>query len=215
MSGNQNHSWNTRSAVGSYTFERFVECVADIAEAVKLVDEQSRQGQLQTHSLNRACRNVSVAVRKLMLDRNGHLFKENLEPLLHPLKDPRRRPKKGLRPDVLVETIDGMSIHYTVGESEEERTSSAPGYEHRTVVNPLYGLLRTGKEQYRLDDPFDWTAKPMKFSRWMNVKVLQVDDAVLSAERVLRLLANYEGAHVESNEMTRDKRIPSRQREAG
>lgn len=44
----------------------------------------------------------------------------------------------------------------------------------------------------------------MKFSRWMNMKVLQVDDAVLSAERVLRLLANYEGAHIELNEMTLD-----------
>ena len=204
MSRYRNHSWSTRSSVGSYTFERFVECVADIAEAVKLVDEESKQRQLQTHTLNRACRNVSVAVRKLMLDGNGFLFKENVEPLIHPLKDPRRRPKKGLRPDVLVETIGGMSIHYIVGESEEERTFSAPGYEHRTVVNPLHGLLRTGKEEYRLDDPFDWGAQPMKFSRWMNTKVLQVDDAVLSAERVLRLLANYEGAHVELNEMTRD-----------
>ena len=138
-----------------------------------------------------------------MLDGNGYLFKENVEPVLHPLKDPRRRPKKGLRPDVLVETIGGMSVHYTLGESAEERISSAPGYEHRTVVNPLHGLLRTGKEQYRLDDPFDWVAQPMRFSRWMNMKVFQVDDAVLSAEGVLRLLANYEGAHVESNEMTR------------
>ena len=204
MSGNPNRSWNTRAEVSSYTFERFVDCMADIAEAVKLVDEQSRQGQLQTHSLNRACRNVSVAVRKLMLDRNGYLFKENVEPLLHPLKNPRKRPKKGLRPDVLVENIESLSIQYTVGDSEEKKTSSAPGYKHRTVVNPLYGLLRTGKEEYRLDDPFDWGAQPMKFSRWMNMKVLQVDDDMLSAERVLRLLANYEGAHVESNEMTRN-----------
>lgn len=148
MSGNQNHSWNIQSLIDSYTFEKFVECVADIAEAMKLIDEEFRQGQLQTHSFNRACRNVSVAFRKLMLDRNGYLFKENVEPLLHPMKDPKRRPKKGLSPDVLVENIGGMTIRCTVGESEEERTSSAPGYEHRTVVNPLHGLLRTGKKQY-------------------------------------------------------------------
>ena len=37
----------------------------------------------------------------------------------------------------------------------------------------------------------------------MNLKVLQVGDAVLSTERILLLLANYEGAHVELNQLTR------------
>ena len=43
----------------------------------------------------------------------------------------------------------------------------------------------------------------MKYSRRMNLKVLQVGDAVHQewAERVLRLNANYEGAHIDSNEM--------------
>ena len=96
-----------------------------------------------------------------------------------------------------------MSIGYTLGESEEQRTYDAPAYEHRTVVNPLYGLRRIGKEQYQMDDPFDLSRQPIKYGQWMNIKVLQVGDTVLSAERILQLLANYEGAHVESNQMTR------------
>ena len=203
MNGNLNRHWEIQSEVDSFTFERFAECMADIADSIKQINTLCREGQLETHSLNRAARNVSVAVRKLMFDGNGYLFKECVEPRLHPLKDPKRRPKKGLRADVLVERIEGMSIDYTLGESEDQRTFDAPAYEHRTVVNPLYGLRRTGKEQYQLDDPFDLSRQPIKYGQWMNIKVLQVGDAVLSAERILQLLANYEGAHVESNQMTR------------
>ena len=200
----QNRHWKIQPGVDSFKFDRFVECIADIAESISLINQQAGQGQLETHTLNRGARNMSVAVRKLMIDGNGYLFKECVEPLLHPFKDARKRHRKGRRPDVLVEKNGGMSIYYTVGKSDEQKTFAAPGYVHRTVVNPLYGLRRTGKEQYQLDDPFDWAGRPMKFSRWMNLKVLQVDDAVLSVERILRLLANYEGAHVELDEMTRD-----------
>ena len=199
---NQNGHWEIQSEVDSFVFGRFAGCMADIADAIKQINGLSREGQLETHSLDRAARNVSVAVRKLMFDGNGYLFKECVEARLHALKDPKGRPKKGLRGDVLVERIEGMSIHYTVVDSEEQKTFEAPAYEHRTVVNPLYGLRRTGKEQYQLEDPFEFSEPPIKYGRWMNLKVLQVGDAVLSAERILQLLASYEGAHVEANELT-------------
>ena len=203
MTESHSRHWKIQPDVESFTFERFTECMADIAESVRLINEMCLQGQLDTLSLRRAAQNVSVAIRKVMFDGSGNLFKECVEPCLHPLKDPKRRPKKGLGSDLLVERIEGMAINYTVGESKEQKTFTGPAYEHRTLVNPLYGLRRVGKEQYQLDDPFDLAAQPMKYSRWMNLKVLQVGDAVLSAERVLLLLANYEGAHTNSNEMTR------------
>ena len=117
MNGKSNRRWEIRSGVDGFTFELFAGCMADIADSVEQINALCREGQLETHSLNRAARNVSVAVRKLMFDGNGYLFKECVEPLLHPLKDPKRRPRKGLRADVLVERIGGMSIDYTLGES--------------------------------------------------------------------------------------------------
>ena len=81
------------------------------------------------------------------------------------------------------------------------RPSPHPHTNIGTMVKPLYGLLRTGKEQYRLEDPFDSSKQPMKYSRWMNTKVLQVGDSVLTLENTLELLVNYEGAHVEANEL--------------
>ena len=106
--------------------------------------------------------------------------------------------------DILVERIEGMSVSFTVGELEEEQMCTTPPYEHRTVVKPLFGLLRVGKERYELEDPFDWVEPPIKYKRWMNLKVMEVGGCELNAERILRLLANYEGAHVNSNELTRD-----------
>ena len=218
--GTSNRHWEIHPKVDSFTFERFAGCMADIAESVKVVNERCFQRRLTIHSFDKAARDVSVAIRKVLLDGGGYLFKECVEPRLHPLRDPKRRRRKGLRPDVLVEKHGGMSIDYTVGESEDQKTFTAPAYEHRTVVNPLYGLLRMGKEQYRLDDPFDLSAEPIKYGRWLNLQVLQVGDAVLSAERILQLLANYEGAHVESNQMTRfnasgpiDVKLPDRKDE--
>ena len=198
-----NRHWEIQSEVDGFVFERFALCLADIAESVKLVNEMCLQGEFKIHSFDKTARDISVAIRKVMLDGGGHLFKTCVHPTLHQLKDPKRRPKKGLQPDVLIEKIGDMSIGYTVGESKEERTFAAPGYKHRTVVNPLYGLLRTGKEQYQLDDPFDLSRQQIKYGRWINLKILQVGDAVLSAERILQLLANYEGAHVELNQLTR------------
>ena len=204
MNGNPNRRWAIQPEVDRFIFERFAECMADIAEHVRLINEMCIQGQLNTHSFNRGARDISVAIRKVMLDGNGYLFKECVEPLLHPLKDPKSRPRRGLRGDVLVERLGGMALHYTEGESQEQRTFRAPAYEHRTVVNPLYGLRRVGKEQYQLDDLFDLSGQPLKFSRWKQTNVLQVGDAVLTSERILQLLVTYEGAHVETNELIRN-----------
>ena len=202
MTDNRSQCWKIQPNVDSFTFGQFTECIADIAESLTTVHEICLQGRPKSPSLNRAARNISVAIRKVMLDGGSYLLKESVEPRLHPLKGPKTGRRRGLRPDVLVERLEGMSINYTVGESEDEKTFAAPAYEHRTVVYPLYGLRRSGKEKYRLDDPFDMSAQPMKYGRWLNLRVLQIGDDVLNAERILQLLVNYEGAHAESNELT-------------
>ena len=203
MTETRSRHWEIQPKVDSFTFGLFTECIADIAESVRLINEMCLHGQLNAPSFIRAARNISVVIRKVMFDGSGYLFKECVKPCLHPLKDPNVRPRKGLLSDVLVERHEGMSIGYTVGESEAQKTFAAPAYEHRTVVNPLYGLRRIAKEAYQLDDLFDLAGEPMKYSRWMNLKILQVGEAVLAVKDILRLLATYEGAHLESNQMTR------------
>ena len=64
------------------------------------------------------------------------------------------------------------------------------------------GLRRIGEKQYLLEDPFDWTASPVKDATWLNRKVLQIDDTILSAEQLLRMMVNREGAHSDRDDMT-------------
>ena len=68
-------------------------------------------------------------------------------------------------------------------------------------MKPLYGLRRIGEKQFQLEDPFDWAAEPVKDARWLNSRVLQVDDTTLTAEQLLRMMVNREGAHSERNEL--------------
>ena len=44
--------------------------------------------------------------------------------------------------------------------------------------------------------PFDNNTHPIKFTAWMNMKVLQVDDMIFTAKDLLREVVNNEGAHI-------------------
>ena len=50
-----------------------------------------------------------------------------------------------------------------------------------------------------MSNPFDHHADPINFNKWMNAPLLQVDDNEFKAQRILRDLANKEGAHIENN----------------
>ncbi len=199
MQKNSTELWTVRPETDSYTFELLAECMADIASSVRHVNDEWVKERLTENSLKKAARDMSVAIRKIMLDDGGAVLKRCVTPRLHLLK----KPPKVRKPDVLVENIGGMSVHYSLGESGPEKIAAAPPYEHKTLVSPLYGLRRLGKNQYRLSQAFDFSQQPTKMSRWLRQKVLQVDNSILTAESVLRLIANKEGAHIELNEMTR------------
>ena len=42
----------------------------------------------------------------------------------------------------------------------------------------------------------------MQDARWLKSKVVQIHDTVLSAEELLRMMANREGAHSDRHELT-------------
>lgn len=191
--------WHINSLANSHTSWQFAECIADIAESVSRVNDLLLRNQLTVHSFNKAARDISVAIRKIMFEGNGHLFKTVVEPTLHPLK----APQKGLMPDVIIEKHGGMAIKFTVGASDIEKTKSSPPYEHRTVVKPLYGLRRTGEKLYQLENPFDLSQRQIKYKHWMNTQVLQVGEDRMTAKSILKLVANKDGAHADSTEMTK------------
>ena len=190
--------WEISKVAGSHELNLTAECIADIAECLISIRDLSTSGRLVAPSFQRQIRFMSVQIRKLILGSDDLLLRRCFVPRLHPLKVPGDH-----EPDVLTEWIGGIEIVFTVGESPEERRASFPTeHTHETVVKPLYGLRRIGEKKYLFEDPFDWTATPVKDARWLNGKVVQIDDTVLSAGELLRMMANREGAHSDRDELT-------------
>ena len=190
--------WEISKMADSHELNLTAECIADIAECLISIRDLSTSGRLVAPNFQRQIRFMSVPIRKLILSGYGPLLRRCFVPRFHPLKMPGDH-----EPDVLTEWIGEMAIFFTMGESPEERRASFPTeHTHETVVKPLYGLRRIGEKKYLFEDPFDWTATPVKYAQWLNSKVVQIDDTVLSAGELLRMMANREGAHSDRDELT-------------
>ena len=190
--------WEVSRVAGSPELKLTAECIADIAECLIRINELASPGRFSASTFRRQVRYLSIPVRKLILGSEELLLRRCFVPRLHPLKTPRDD-----EPDVLSEWMGGLEFGFTVGDSTEERRASFPtDHTHETVVKPLHGLKKIREKQYLLMDPFDWSSTPVKDSRWLNSKVLQVDDTVLSVEDLLRMMVNREGAHSDRDELT-------------
>ena len=144
-----------------------------------------------------------MPVRQLILSGDNRLVWRCFEPRLHPMLTPPMTAPG----DELTQWWGGQSI--TVGTEGSPETEEFPySTEHttETVVNPLYGLRRTGDREYTLNELVDWSVPPIRYGPWLNTKSLQIDSTILTAEELLNMMVNREGAHSELNEWGADKR---------
>ena len=174
------------------------ECMADVAASVTRTSELLRTDRLTPRVFQRECRDISTRLRKLLLPGGEELLKRCFATKMHPLTTARGNNS----PETLTQRIGNGAIGFTVGQDPEPREENFQSeHEHETEIGPLYGLRRTGDLTYRFDDPFDWSAPPLSLKKWLNLKVLRVDDVAIRAEMMLRMMANKEGAHSELDEM--------------
>ena len=190
--------WALNAFADSHTLGLTIECVGDIATAVARTHELAGRRQLTPTRFQRECRHISTPVRKLILPSSEELLKRCFTPMMHPLKPPERKEST----ETLTQWIGNSAIEYSQGEETDIKRVSLPSeHEHKTVIGPLYGLSSAGDRCYRLEDPFDRSATPLRLGQWLNLKVLQVDDITISSETLLRSMANKEGAHSELDQM--------------
>ena len=183
-------AWRFRESVNTEHVFEFLLCVVDITDTLtNLKDADKANGALIAIS---AARRISIPLRKLLLDGNGHLFKNCFaEPSLHPLTPPSPND----RPVTFVQKFNRPTME--LGFADGKRTTvQTPEYEQRTTIHPLYGIRHESGQTFIFDMPFNTDARPQKFKAWMNTKVLQIDDVTFTAKDLLREIANNEGAHL-------------------
>ena len=197
QSANTNSYWELSPKAGSHELGLVATSLADIADSASRLNQLAAGGQASLSTFQRESRRISVQVRKLILDGDEQLLKRCFVPRLHPLKAPQYRGQ-----DVLTEWVGNMSIVFqTEGSSGEESVTLPTEHTHETMVRPLYGLRKIREKEYQLAELFDWSSQMLRLGQWLNSKVFQVDDTILTAGQLLRMMVNREGAHSDPNEL--------------
>ena len=192
--------WEVRPNVSHQALYNMLECVMEIAQALRGLANGWQPGTVATSFVSSplmvsTARKVSTSIRKLLLDGNGSLLKRCVADLdIHPLKPPHRSPFMNF-----IRHFDEQ--RFTLGWADGvSRDITVPALDHTTTIHPLYGVRHIGEIKFGLYNPFDHDADPIKFQKWMNIRVIEIDGHQFRAEQLLRDMSNKEGAHIEDNQ---------------
>lgn len=191
--------WQIRHNVNQQALYNLLECAMEIATTMQALAPIYTPGKTVTVHVSApqivsTARRVSTSIRKILLDGNGALLKQCVtDPNIHPLSPPLPTPAVNF-----VRNFEEQS--FTIGFADGKSSDiTVPKLQHTTTIHALYGIQHVAKTTFALYDPFNYDSVPIKFSKWMNRKIFQIDDHTFTAERLLRDMANKEGAHIENN----------------
>ena len=192
-------SWKIRPNVSHQALYNLLECVMAIAQAVKGITGTwqpgtEKESKVSSPLMVSTARRISTSTRKLLLDGKGSLLKKCvIEPDMHPLITPKNAAAVNF---VRHFEEQQFSLGWADGVS---RDITMPAFNHTTTIHPLYGVHNINGTKFELYNPFDHAADPVKFHKWMNTKIVEIDDHHFKAEQLLRDMSNKEGAHIEDN----------------
>ena len=183
--------WQIRQRVHSISVLALLECAVEIASALEEFGQTAHQNTVSVPLLLAKTRQISVALRKIILDSNGVMLKRCIEnPELHPLKAPRVDAKT-LRAKQTFEEQEFI-LAYADGSSKAVKV---PAHDYVVLVHSLFGIDHESENKTVLTIPFDLSAKTVKFSKWMKTRILEINDMQFDVRSVLHLMAVNEGAH--------------------
>lgn len=192
--------WEVRTNVSHQALYNLLECVMEIAHAIQGLTGTRQagtaaKGNVELPLMTLSARRISTSIRKLLLDGNGSLLKRCVvEPNVHPLRPPHSVPPRNF-----VRHIEEQRV--TLGwEDGISSDIAVPAFDHTTTIHPLYGVRHVAGMKFALYDPFDHDSAPIKYKKWMNAKVIEIDGHQFSVEHLLREMVNKEGAHIEDNQ---------------
>lgn len=183
--------WSIRSNARSTSVLKLVECMAEAAVSLEEFAQITTQPTPSIAMLVAKTRQISVALRKMLLDGNGSLVKQCIaNPEMHAMKEPASDAKTLTATRSFKEQTHELS--FTDGSS---RTYFIPAFDYRAIVHPLYGISHEPAGNSILTSPFDLKGKTIKFSKWTRTKILAFDNMQFDVRAILNLMAVNEGAH--------------------
>ena len=183
--------WRFRQGVNPISVLALLECLVEIAYALEEFGQIARQHTSSGSLWLAKSRQVSVALRKTLLDGNGSMLKRCIEnPAIHPMRPPVDNAKTLTATQSFKEQEYGLN--FADGSAS---TLIIPAHDYVVTVGPLYGIDHESETRSILTTPFDLTAQTVKFSKWMNAKILEIDSMRFDAKSILHLMAVKEGAH--------------------
>ena len=191
--------WEIRPNVSQQALYNLLECVMEIAQAVKGLASTWQLGTVTSSKVSSplmvaTARRISTSIRKILLDGNGSLLKQCVvEPNIHPLRLPDSH-----GPMNFIRHFEEQ--RFTLGWADGvSKDIAVPAFHHTVKIHPLYGVRHIAEMKFGLYNLFDHDAEPIKFHKWMNTQVIEIDGHKFKAEQLLRDMSNKEGAHIEDN----------------
>ena len=186
--------WKINERAHPIVLRSFAECVLDLHEAAIIFERKGEIEEDKTgEGLRRAVRKTAVVMRKICLDSGGRLIKQCVKSPMFP-----RLQEVGSSPSLHVDAIRPGLKGTATRKDGNSKDFEFPEAAHQVSLQPLPGVEFGEQGACILHTPFDRERPPIKFQKWLRQKVLQIDSVVYHAEALLRLVANYEGAHVQA-----------------
>ena len=183
--------WKIRQSVHPISVLTILECLVEIAYALEEFGQIARQPKTSGVLMLAKTRQISVALRKILLDGNGSLLKRCIQnPKIHPMKAPAdnaktlRARQSFMEQEFVLQFADGSSS-----------TLKIPEHDYMVSVHPLFGINHESESRSVLTTPFDFAAGTVKFSKWLNTKILECNGMQFDIKSILHLMAVKEGAH--------------------
>lgn len=139
-----------------------------------------------------AIRQMSVSIRKLLLDKEGKSIKQAIsEPLMYPLDGEKNKHRKA----TLTWKTPPINGYLAFKNGKQEKID-IPVREYKIQFGRLYGITFLD-DACAVYSPFDHSIPPIALDEWLALKVLQVNSVSYKIQDLLRLVTNFEGAHRE------------------
>ena len=188
-----NVEWSWNEQAHPMTVNAMLECVTELATAAQRLPIATKQADESTALLllQTAVRQMSVPIRKLCLEGKNNLIQRAIaEPQFLPIGGDKGNYSKAIMK--WKTQRHEWVLGYEGGKKEEV---IVPETEHEIEIGRLYGIEFQEDGWCQIRSPFDGTGSRVGMDTWLATKILQVNSISYAVRDVLKLVADFEGAH--------------------